>query len=134
MARHMRKEKLFPISIKICFFLMFWPTEKGTHFKFQWNFTKKEENWLKHFFLLYLICYIAQNYFIWTTRNLCLRIYFYIAPIRSQKILMVFFSLLSLGGNTLPGACSDLDLNKECSNWKPTVLFCLVLGKEKLEI
>ena len=41
MARHVWKEMLYTISIKICSFLLFWPAEKGTYFKFQWNFTKK---------------------------------------------------------------------------------------------
>ena len=42
MARHVWKEMQFTVSIKICFFFLFGPSEKGTHFKFQWNFTKKK--------------------------------------------------------------------------------------------
>ena len=30
----------FTISLKSCFFLLFWAAEKGTNFKFQWNLTK----------------------------------------------------------------------------------------------
>ena len=78
---------LFTISIKICFFLLLWPAEKGTYFKFQWNFSKRRGKLiLKHYFLLHLMCYIAPQWFIWTTLNLCFRIYFYIAPRRSQNI------------------------------------------------
>ena len=39
---------------------------------------------LKHYFLHHLICYIAHQWFIWTTHNLCFRIYFYMAPRRSK--------------------------------------------------
>ena len=85
---------------------------KGTHFKFQWNFTKKRRKFIfKHYFLLHSICYIAHQWFIWTTRNLCFRMYFYNAPRRSQKITMLFFTFVT-GWNTLPGACWDLDLFK----------------------
>ena len=47
---------------------------------------------LKHYFLLHLICYIAHRWFIWTTLNLFFRIYFFIAPRRSQKITIIFFT------------------------------------------
>ena len=90
---------------------IFWPTEKGTHFKFQWNFTKNIYKNLKHYFLLHLICDIPHQWFIWTARNLCFRIYFILnqeGPKKSQW----FVSLSSRGWNTLPGACSDLDLGQ----------------------
>ena len=35
---------------------------------------------LKPFFHLHLMCYIAHQWFIWTTRNLYFRVYVYIAP------------------------------------------------------
>ena len=92
LARHVWKEMLFTISIKMCIFFLFWPAEKGTHFKFQWNFTKQSGKLIfKHYFLLHLICYLAPQWFLWTTRNLCFSIYFYIAPKRSQKITIIFF-------------------------------------------
>ena len=91
LARHLWKEMLFTISMKLCFFLLFWPAEKGTPFKFQRHFTKKIGKLIfKPYFLLHVICYIAPQWFIWTTRNLCFRIYFYIAPKRSQKITILF--------------------------------------------
>ena len=96
LARHVWKEMLFTISIKMCIFFLFWPAEKGTHFKFQWNFTKKRGKLIfKHYFLLHLICYLAPQWFLWTTRNLCFRIYFYIAPKRSQKITIIFFTFVT---------------------------------------
>ena len=107
---------LFTISIKICFYLLFWPAEKQTHLKFQWNFTlEKGEFILKTSFLLHLMRYISHQWFILTTRNLSFMIYFYIVP-RS------FFSLSSWGWNTLPGACSDLDLYSSIA--KATIPYC----------
>ena len=41
------------------------------------------------------MCYIAHQWFIWTTRNLSFRIYFYIAPRRSQKITIIFFTFVT---------------------------------------
>ena len=43
------------------------------------------------------MCYIAQQWFIWTTWNLSFRIYFYIAPISSQKITIIFCSTFVTG-------------------------------------
>ena len=104
---HVWKEMLFTLSIKICFFLLFWPADIGTHFKFQRNFTKKRGKLiLKYYFLLHLMCYIAHQWFIWTTQNLCFRVYFYIAPRRSQKFTIIFFTFLF----SFSCACSDLDL------------------------
>ena len=54
---------------------------------------KKREINLKHYFLLYLMCYITHQWFIWTTRN------FFIAPKRSQKIIIIFFHFCH-GGET----------------------------------
>ena len=50
---------------------------------------------MKPYFLLHLMCYIAHQWFIWTTRNLSLRIYFYIAPRRSQKIRIIVFTFVT---------------------------------------
>ena len=41
------------------------------------------------------MCYIAHQWFIWTTQNLCLSIYFYIAPRRSKKISIIFFTFVT---------------------------------------
>ena len=96
MARHLWKEMLFTISIEICFYLFFWPAEKGIHFKFQWYFTLKRGKFiLKSYFVLYLMCYIAHQWFIWTTRNLSFRIYFYIATRRSEKTTIIFFTFVT---------------------------------------
>ena len=61
-------------------------------------FKKRKIN-LKPYFLLHLLCYTAHQWFIWTTRNLSFRIYFYIAPRRSQKIGITFFHFRH-GGET----------------------------------
>ena len=39
--------------------------------------------------------YTAQQYFIWTTWNICFRIYLFIAPIRSQKTTIIFFTFVT---------------------------------------
>ena len=71
--------------------MLFWPAEKGIHFKFQWKFTlKRGKLLLKPYFLFHLKCYIAHQKFIWTTRNLSFRNYFYIGPKRLQKITINF--------------------------------------------
>ena len=59
------------------------------------SFKKRGKLILKHCFLLHLMCYIAHQWFIQTTRNLCLRIFFYIAPRRSQKISIIFFTFVT---------------------------------------
>ena len=107
------KKILFTISIKICFFLLFWPAEKGTHFKFQWNFTKKRGKLiLKHYFILHLICYIAHQWFIWTTTELMFQDQLLYCTKKVPKNHNDFFSLSSQRWNTLPGACSDLDITR----------------------
>ena len=64
---------------------------------------------LNHEFLLHLICYISQQYLMWTIWNLRFRFIFLLqqeGPKKPQSIL----SLLSRGLNSLAGACSDLDI------------------------
>ena len=69
---------------------------KRNTLKFQKNFTlKRGKLFLKHYFLLHWMCYIAHQYFIWTTRNLSFRIYFCIAPKRSQKITINFSTFVT---------------------------------------
>ena len=82
----------FTISLKSCFFLLFWAAEKGTNFKFQWNFTKIIGKLiLNNLFLVYLMNYIAQNFFFkWSVWYLFLRIILFIAPTRSQKTTINF--------------------------------------------
>ena len=41
------------------------------------------------------MCYIAHQWFIWTTRNLSVRIYFYIAPRRSKNMTIIFFTFVT---------------------------------------
>ena len=77
---------------------------------------------------------------LWTTQNLSFRIYFYIATKRSKKITIIF-STFVMGWNTLPDACSDLDLtefdgqkfqprcsNSKCSNFETNLrgIKCLI--------
>ena len=57
------------------------------------------------------MCYIAHQWFIWTTRKLSFRIYFILHQEGLRKSQSLF-SLSSRGWNKLPGSCSDLDLNK----------------------
>ena len=73
---------------------------------------KRRKLILKPFPPLHWMCYIAQQWFIYTTLNLSFRIYFYIATRRSQKII-IFCSLSSRGLNTLPGACTDQHLYRD---------------------
>ena len=69
-------------SLKNSFFLLFWTAEKGANFKFQWNFTKKKENWfwiinfsfiwwaslLTNFYMICLV-FIFQNQFFYGTNQ-----------------------------------------------------------------
>ena len=82
--------------------------KKGHISNFNGISLKKRGKLFWNLFFLHLTCYIAHQWFTWTTRNLSFRIYFYIATRRSLKIRIIF-SLFSRGWNTHPGGCSDLD-------------------------
>ena len=56
---------------------------------------KKGKLIFEPYFLLHLMCYIAPQWFVWTTRNLSFRIYYYIAPRRSKKITIIFFNFVT---------------------------------------
>ena len=87
---------LFTVSIKLCFYLLFWLNEKVTHFKFQWNFTLKSRKFiLKLNFFLYLMCYIAHQWFIWTTRNLPFRIYYLYCTKKVPENHNIFFTFVT---------------------------------------
>ena len=47
---------------------------------------------MNHFFPLQLMSYFAHQYLIWTTWNLCFRMYFFIPQRRSQKSTIIFFT------------------------------------------
>ena len=56
---------------------------------------KKRKFYFEPYFLLHLLCYIAHQWFIWTKWNLSFRIYVYIAPGRSQKIIIIVFTFVT---------------------------------------
>ena len=54
--------------------------------------------------------YTAHQSFKWTTWNLCFRIYLFFYTKKLLKNHNNFFHFCHRGWNSLPGACSDLDL------------------------
>ena len=77
-------------------FLLVLTCWKRNTFKISMKFhLKRGKLFLKPYFLLCLMCYIAHQQFIWTTRNLYFRIYFYIAPKRFQKITIIFSTFVT---------------------------------------
>ena len=89
-------KKWYLLFLKKKLFLVVLTCWKRNTFQISMKFHKKKRKFfVKHYFLLHLICFIAHQWFIWTTRHLCFRIYFYIAPRRSQKITMIFFTFVT---------------------------------------
>ena len=80
---HYFYQNLFLLVVVTCCKWNTFPISMKFHFK-------KRIFFFKHFFLLFLMCYIAHQLFIWTTTNLSFRIYFYIAPKRLQKSQLIF--------------------------------------------
>ena len=101
---------LYTISLKKWFFRLCWDAEKGTKIKFQWTSPKK----LKKLFWI-----INFSYFWWATllTNTLYEPHGTFVPgftlllnQEGPKTPQSIWSLLSRGWNTLPGACSYLDL------------------------
>ena len=105
------KKCFFTISIKICFFLLFWSAEKVTYFKFRWNFTKKigksilKKKISPSFDMLHSSPMVYMNHtelmFLGST---------FILHQEGPKKSQYFFTFVT-GWNTVAGACSDLDVN-----------------------
>ena len=77
-------QNLFLLVVLFCW--------KRITFKISMKFHFKRGNMIfKHNFWLHLMCYVPHKWFLWTTHNLSFRIYFYIAPRRSQKTTIIFF-------------------------------------------
>ena len=92
------------------FLLVVLTSSKRNTFQISMKFQfKKGKLVLKHYFLLQLMCYLANEWFLWTNWSLSFMIFFYIPPRRSKKITIIFFTFVT-SWNTLPGACSDLNL------------------------
>ena len=110
MARHVWKEMLFTISMQIWFFLLFWPAEKGTHFKLMNFHLKKREIQFEtlcspSFDVLHSSPMVYMDH----TEIMFHDLLFYCAK-KVPESHNHFFSLSSQGWNILSGACSDLDV------------------------
>ena len=115
----------FSISLKSCFFLLVLSHWKKNKFKIAVKFHfENQKIYLNIQFLVYLTIYIAPQFFIWSVWYSALRIYFFIAPTRSQKPQLIVV-LSSWGWKPLPGAYSDLDLSVNFN--KCCLIFCYIL-------
>ena len=89
----------FTIFCKTHFFWLFWAAENGTNFKFQWNLT--------------LHCFTLLNNSSYKPHGTYVSGFTFLLHQEGPKKPQSFFSLSSQGWNSLPGACSDLDVHKQ---------------------